>query len=109
MSSKSFPGTKKDPTININRSSYQSTFSCPLPIIVPERDDQDINMKSSRGVQVEHDEHATSDTIHHNNNETFGDILSHSISQFHRHQLRMHSYRRQVEEWEYMTQQEHDR
>ncbi|KAI7877642.1 hypothetical protein K492DRAFT_197480 [Lichtheimia hyalospora FSU 10163] len=109
MSSKSFPGTRKGPTFDPNRSSHQSTFSCPLPMFVPEHDDQDSNMKSSSGLQVEHNEHATCDTIHHNDNETFGDILSHSVSQFHQHQLRMHSYRRQVEEWEYITNQEHDR
>lgn len=105
MPSKSYPVTRSGPVFNANRSSHRSTFSCPLPTMtVCEHDDEDNNnMKSSCGVQVEHNEHATTTTtnaLYDDENETFGDVLSRSISGFHRHQLRMHSYRRQVEAWE---------
>lgn len=97
MPSKSYPG----PVFNANRSSHRSTFSCPLPtttVCEHEGEDDSSNKKNSCRVQVEHNEHAT--TTIEDENETFGDVLSRSISGFHRHQLRMHSYRRQVEAWE---------
>ena len=110
MPSKSYPGTRTGPAFNANRSSLRSTLSSPSPAVIEcGHDDEEKNIKSSSGVQVEQREHVTNDTTQHNdNNATFGDILSH-LSEFHRHQLRMHSYRRQVEAWENMTREQQQR
>lgn len=50
MSSTSSPENKSDPTSTANN---QSTFSCSLPVIVCERDNEVSIKKSTSGVQVE--------------------------------------------------------